>query len=32
MQKIQEEEETRAAADTALENKLQTNIKESMMK
>lgn len=26
MQKIQEEEETRAAADTALENKLQTNI------
>lgn len=26
MQKIQEEEEARAAADTALENKLQTNI------
>lgn len=26
MQKIQKEEETRAAADTALENKLQTNI------
>lgn len=26
MQKIQEEEEVRAAADTALENKLQTNI------
>lgn len=26
MQKIQEEEESRAAADTALENKLQTNI------
>ena len=26
MQKIREEEETRAAADTALENKLQTNI------